>query len=689
MRELTVRLNKVVSKDEATELRAKVWKAKLSANSSFDPRSRRPLMNMRASVWGGGGGGGGGSGSASPRGPANNPSFSAGEPTLADADASVEFRHVVHLYRHLIRSHVITDLFAAMLAAPPPAEAGGDAHGLGTIGEGVSIGHHVSALSQAIGNLVRPMAISSFNGNGLRERLGSLSTSSGRCRSPSLLPRSAPTSSSVKHDTSSSAAKAKREAADLAMRTSSSVKHGNAAAVSSEEHARESAYIHPARSISRQCSSHGSGVSLFLSTRAKLGSTSMLGSVRSLGSARLGSEPPRARIGAACAPPTVDLGPAHSPGLRTSHFRPPPAAQSHPTADVPPASGGTVESSAGAPVAAVPLERRGDGSASAADGAASGRKKASTTSGGAAAVELVMLTGGEGGKPPPQPLPSPAPRLTKCSVSSGVSSSGGSGSSGSGVGGATSPTSPSGVSKLGRCAKFGVVASRISSGGRLSTLAAGVGGSEAAHRQRHSASSESTSAIPRPEEWSEAEFGRFLVERQLEQGLSSSEVSRRFAIAAKGGKGLSVDDLHEWLFSRDNSAMDPVHLEVCMDMGQPLSSYFVESSHNTYATGDQLQSESSVDMYKRVLMMGCRCIEIDCFDGPDNEPEVYHKATLTSRIKFRDVIHAVAAVGFKASQYPVISTPRPPRAASHQPPTCATVTRLQPGPCGLGLLSAA
>ena len=55
--------------------------------------------------------------------------------------------------------------------------------------------------------------------------------------------------------------------------------------------------------------------------------------------------------------------------------------------------------------------------------------------------------------------------------------------------------------------------------------------------------------------------------------------------------------------------------QVHQDMGQPMAHYLISTSHNTYITRNQLTSDSSADMYRRILMMGCRCVEIDCFDG--------------------------------------------------------------------------
>ena len=126
--------------------------------------------------------------------------------------------------------------------------------------------------------------------------------------------------------------------------------------------------------------------------------------------------------------------------------------------------------------------------------------------------------------------------------------------------------------------------------------------------------------------------------RQLEE-----EAARLFARHSGDARTLSVDAFQQLLLSPANSAVCPRRLsEICDDMTQPLSHYFIASSHNTYVTGNQLNSASSADMYRRVLLMGCRCVEIDCFDGPNGEPIVYHKNTAVTRIPMRGVLEAIA-----------------------------------------------
>uniref|UniRef100_A0A671Z1N8 Phosphoinositide phospholipase C n=1 Tax=Sparus aurata TaxID=8175 RepID=A0A671Z1N8_SPAAU len=111
-----------------------------------------------------------------------------------------------------------------------------------------------------------------------------------------------------------------------------------------------------------------------------------------------------------------------------------------------------------------------------------------------------------------------------------------------------------------------------------------------------------------------------------------------------------------YLGGEENSIVPPERLDVIDDMTQPLSHYFINSSHNTYLTVGQLTGLSSVEMYRQVLLTGCRCVELDCWKGrpQDEEPYITHGFTMTTEIPFKEVIEAIAESAFKTSPYPLI-----------------------------------
>lgn len=166
---------------------------------------------------------------------------------------------------------------------------------------------------------------------------------------------------------------------------------------------------------------------------------------------------------------------------------------------------------------------------------------------------------------------------------------------------------------------------------------------------------------------------KFLHEYQGEWGATLEDVNELFRrlnaieLPHVAGEDLEKDPtridknrFEVYLLDEDNDAFDPK--EAAYDdrsMHRPISEYWINSSHNTYLTGDQLQSYSSIDMYSNALYRGCKCLELDIWDGgyfnEEPVPIVYHGHTLTSKILYKDIIKAIKLyVNFHPDTFPLI-----------------------------------
>ncbi|KAH9507666.1 1-phosphatidylinositol 4,5-bisphosphate phosphodiesterase gamma-2 [Bulinus truncatus] len=126
------------------------------------------------------------------------------------------------------------------------------------------------------------------------------------------------------------------------------------------------------------------------------------------------------------------------------------------------------------------------------------------------------------------------------------------------------------------------------------------------------------------------------------------------ACSPQGELCFSDREFEDYLYSEVNSILDPRELSIHQSMDFPLSCYWISSSHNTYLTGDQWLSEAHVETYVRCLQMGCRCLELDCWDGTDGRPIITHGKTFVSKIKLSDVLQTIKEHAWEASEYPLI-----------------------------------
>ena len=106
------------------------------------------------------------------------------------------------------------------------------------------------------------------------------------------------------------------------------------------------------------------------------------------------------------------------------------------------------------------------------------------------------------------------------------------------------------------------------------------------------------------------EFGAYIANDE-------DSVSRDFQVVVNVQGPLDFNNFLRYITSPASNALGS--LEKC-NLRYPISNYFISSSHNTYLTGNQLYSEASTEAYRNVLLRGCRCIEIDVWDGEPKSP---------------------------------------------------------------------
>ena len=109
--------------------------------------------------------------------------------------------------------------------------------------------------------------------------------------------------------------------------------------------------------------------------------------------------------------------------------------------------------------------------------------------------------------------------------------------------------------------------------------------------------------------------------------------------------------LANFLISSFNVPLRHAPPEYTLD--RPLHEYYISSSHNTYLLGRQVAGQSSVEAYISALSKGCRCVEVDCWNGGDGQPVVMHGRTLTSQVSFADVMSTISKYAFVKSPYPL------------------------------------
>ena len=117
---------------------------------------------------------------------------------------------------------------------------------------------------------------------------------------------------------------------------------------------------------------------------------------------------------------------------------------------------------------------------------------------------------------------------------------------------------------------------------------------------------------------------------------------------------LFIKDFNSMLNSQLLYIFKEEKIRESLNLDKPLTDYFINSTHNTYITGNQLAGSSSIKMYSLSLLEGYRLVELDCYNGEGDDIIITHGYTLISKLHLVDILKELKESAFKNSNLPVI-----------------------------------
>ncbi|KDO68972.1 hypothetical protein CISIN_1g007399mg [Citrus sinensis] len=156
---------------------------------------------------------------------------------------------------------------------------------------------------------------------------------------------------------------------------------------------------------------------------------------------------------------------------------------------------------------------------------------------------------------------------------------------------------------------------------------------------------------------------RFLIEVQKEDKASKEDAQaiidslrelKHLNIFQR--RGLNLEAFFKYLFGDINPPLSPTPV-VHHDMTAPVSHYFIYTGHNSYLTGNQLNSDCSDVPIIRALQKGVRVIELDIWpNSKKDNVDVLHGGTMTAPVELIKCLRSIKEYAFVASEYPVVIT---------------------------------